>query len=502
MIRALYNGTTGMNASQEALSTVSNNIANSQTVAFKSQKVEFEEVFYQQLKSPSSPGRELSGVNPADVGNGVRVSAISSDFSQGSITPTGGKTDAAIEGDGFFIVGNINAQDRKYTKAGNFDVSQQNELVTKTGHYVLGWNMDPFTGEIATGANLEPLRIPIGEVGDPRETTMAQFSGNLDRSAEVGASYGIQMKSYDRLGVQHDVDLNFIKTSGDTYRYIAVPKDQFKPSASIEKAVLRPNEGIAGMIMKGDYEINVTPSATPGMSNVTLVDPTGATVLTQSITDVDQTITLNDGTNNWMTIQYKGGQGTTSSSLTIGEAGDIQFDSVGNIANMTGSGPNGSPQIEYTPEGTGQPVIINVNIDNITSLAADSGVKLDRTDGYTSSTLVNFSLGDGGTIQGYYSDGTVRAIGQLATATFPNIAGLTREGSGFYVPTPNSGIPDVGVPGTGPRSNVRAQAVEASNVDLASEFVDMISVQKLFQANTKVITAAQQILDNVIQLVR
>lgn len=502
MIRALYNGTTGMNASQEALSTVSNNIANSQTVAFKTQKVEFEEVFYQQLKSPSSPGKELSGVNPADVGNGVRVSTISSDFSQGSITYTGGKTDAAIEGDGFFIVGNINGQDQKYTKAGNFDVSQHNELVTKTGHYVLGWNMDPITGEIATGANLEPLRIPIGEVGDPKETTMAQFSGNLDRSAENGTSYGIQLKTYDRLGVQHDVDLNFIKTANNTYRYIAVPKDQFKGSASIEKAILRPNEGIANSILKGDYEINVTPSGTPGMSEITVLDPTGATVLTQTITDVDQTVTLNDGTNNWITVQYKGGQGTTSATLTIGESGDIQFDSVGNIANMTGSGPGGSPQVEYTPEGTGQSVVISVNFDNITSLAADSGVKLDRTDGYTSSTLVNFSLSDGGVLQGYYSDGSVRPIGQMASATFPNIAGLTREGSGFYVPTPNSGIPDIGVPGTGSRSNIKAQAVEASNVDLASEFVNMISVQKLFQANTKVITAAQQILDNVIQLVR
>lgn len=502
MIRALYNGTTGMNASQEALSTISNNIANSQTTAFKSQKVEFEEVFYQQLKSPSSPGQELSGVNPADVGNGVRVSAISSNFTQGSITYTGGKTDAAVEGDGFFIVGNIVGGDKKYTKAGNFDVSQKNELVTKTGHYVLGWNMDNLTGEISTGATIEPIKIPIGEVGDPKETTMADFSGNLDRSAEIGSSYGVQLSTFDRLGLQHDVDMNFIKTTNDTYRYIAVPKDQFKPSASIGTAIIRPNQGNANAIVKGDYQINVAPSGTAGMSDVTVLDPSGATVLTQTITDTDQTLTLNDGTSNWFTIQYKGGQGTNSSTFTIGEAGDVEFDSVGNIANMTGSGPNGSPKIEYTPDSTGQTVSISVNMDKITSLAADSGVKLDATDGYTSSTLVNFTLSDGGVVQGYYSDGSVRPIAQLATATFPNIAGLTREGSGFYVPTANSGLPDIGVPGTGSRSSVKAGAVEASNVDLASEFVDMISVQKLFQANTKVITAAQQILDNVIQLVR
>lgn len=501
MIRALYNGTSGMNSAQQALSTVSNNIANSQTTAFKKQSTQFEEVFYQQMKSPSSPGAGLSGTNPSDVGNGVRVSTIASNFSQGSVTSTGGKTDVAIQGEGFFVVGDVDGQSRKYTRAGNFDVSKDNELVTKTGHFVLGWNVDPLTGRIETTGTIGPIKMELGLVADPRESTMANVTGNLDRSMEIGEVYGMQIPTYDRLGMRHDVDFNFIKTAPDTYRYFAVPNDQFKKSDGIDRAVLRLNEGIASQITKGEYMINVTPMGA-GTSEISVVDPSGVTILTQSISDVDQSVTLTDGTDPWFTISYKGGNGATSSSFTVGEVGDAQFDSVGSLINMTGSGVGGRPQITYTPSETGQPVNVDVNMDGVTALAADSSLILASTDGYGASTLVNFTLSDGGVIQGYFDDGSIRPIGQMATATFPNIAGLTREGSGYYVPTPNSGNPDVGVPGTGTRANIKAQSLESSNVDMAQEFVDMISVQKLFQANTKTITAAQEILNNVIQLIR
>jgi flagellar hook protein FlgE len=502
MIRAMYNGTSGMNASQQALATISNNIANSQTIAFKSQQTQFEEVFYQQMKSPSSPGSTLSGTNPSDIGNGVRVGSISANFTQGSVNNTGGKTDVAIQGDGFFIVAGVEGTDSKYTRAGNFEVSKNNELVSKTGHYVMGWNMDEYTGEIRTGASLEPLKVPLGKVGEPKESTMATLGGNLDRSVPNGDVYGMQIPSWDRLGGKHDVDVSFIKTASDTFRYIALPGDQFRPSASIERAIMRPSEGIANSIIKGDYAIDVAPSVTPGMSDITVIDPMGNVILSRSVTDVDQTVTLGDGTNDWFTIDYKGGGGTTSASVTVGEAGDIQFDSVGGILNTTGSGVGGKPLISYTPIETGQPVNIDINFDGLTALSADHGVVMKDTDGYTSSTLTTYSISDNGVLQGYYDDGTVREIGQIATATFDNISGLTREGNGFYTPTPNSGIADVGVPGTGSRASIRSQALESSNVDLAQEFVDMISVQKLFQANTKVITSAQEIINNVIQLVR
>lgn len=501
MIRALFNGTSGMAASQQGLTTISNNIANSQTTGFKGQRTEFGEVFYQQMKSPSAPGAKYAGTNPIDIGNGVMVASISNNFSQGNVTYTGNKTDLAIQGEGFFITGDYTGRERLYTRAGNFDISKDNQLINKSGKYVLGWNMDPLTGDINTGATLEPIELPLGKVSQPNESTKMTMKGNLDISLEQGEMFGFQVPSWDRLGVRHDIDVNFIKTGGNEFKYIATPVDQFKPSAGITNAVLRPSEGIAGAIMKGDYKLDVS-APVAGNVDITVTAPDGSNVLTQTVSDVNQTITLSDGTDSWFTIDYMAGQGATSSSFTVGEAGDIEFNSIGQIQTITGSSITGKPQITYTPEETGQPVTIDMNLDTLTGLSADSTVKMIDTDGIPASTLTNYTITDGGKIDGYYSDGSIRPIGQIATATFSNPSGLTRVGGGNWLPTPNSGIADVGLPDTSSRGQMKAQALETSNVDMAEEFVKMLSTQKFFQANTKVIRAAEDIMNNVINLIR
>ncbi|QST03039.1 flagellar hook protein FlgE (plasmid) [Pontibacillus sp. ALD_SL1] len=502
MLRAMYNGTSGMGAAQKALSTISNDIANSNTVGFKQQRTQFGEVFFQQLKSPSAPGQNLAGTNPIDIGNGVQVTAIENDFSNGNITYTGNKTDMAIQGDGFFILGDNNARDRLYTKAGNFQISKENQLTSKTGKYVLGWNMDPLTGDINTGATLEPIQLALGQISQPKESTFMNLKGNLDMEMPQGQMYGLQAATWDRLGVRHDIDFNFIKTSGNTFRYTAVPTDQFKPSASITAAVFRSSEAVASMLQKGDYQLQANPSATPGMVDISVVDPGGSTVFTQTITDVDQPVTLGDGTNSWFSIQYASGNAPSAASFTIGEVGDITFDALGQVQSITGSGASGGPLVSYTPDSTGQLVNIDVDMLSFTGLAADNGISVTDTDGMPASTLTNFTITDGGKVDGYYSDGSIKTIAQVATATFSNQSGLTRVGDGSFLPTPNSGIADVGLPSTGPRGQVKAQALESSNVDIADEFTEMVTIQKLFQGNSKVITIGEEILSTVINLIR
>ena len=501
MLRAMYNGVSGMAASQKALSTISNDIANAQTIGYKGQRTQFGEVFFQQLKSPSAPGPKFAGTNPMDIGNGVQVTAIENDFSNGSITFTGHKTDMAIQGDGFFITGDSSGRDRLYTKAGNFQLSKDNQLISKTGKYVLGWNMDPLTGAINTGATLEPIKLPIGEISQPEESTYMTLNGNLDVEAEQGTMYGIQAGSWDRLGVRHDINFNFVKTTGNTFRYAAVPDDQFKPSTSIQNAVLRNSEGVLNSLQKGDYVIQTAASATPGMVDITVTDPGGAVILTQTETDTDQTISLSDGTDSWFTIDYKGGGSPSAATFTVGEVGDITFDSIGQIQNITGSGPSG-PLVTYVPTETGQPVNIEIDMSSFTGLAADSGVRVYATDGMPAATLTNFTIADGGMIDGYYSDGSIKTIAQVASATFSNEAGLTRVGDGAFLPTPNSGIADIGLPGTGSRGQVKAQALESANVDIAEEFTEMVSIQKMFQGNTKVIRISEEIMSEVINLIR
>lgn len=502
MIRSMFIGISGLKAGQMALSGVANNISNSQTTGYKSQKPQFEELFYQQMKAPSAPGEKFAGTNPMDVGNGVRISSFATNFTQGNIDNTGNKTDLAIQGEGFFVLSDANGQERQYTRAGNFDVSKDNEIVTKNGYYVMGWNMDKMTGKINTGASLSPVKVELGSISDPIESSEATIKGNLNAEAKVGNVYGFQMPTWDRLGTRHDIDYNFIKMSNNTYRYTAIPTDQFKPSASIETAVLEPSQGIANKLVKGDFTIDTAPSATAGQVDITVKDPSGATVLTKTISDVDGTVTLDDGTNTWFTVKYKGGGAPSSSSFTIGEAGDMTFDALGKMQTVTGSGMGGNPMISYTPGTTGQQVDVQINIDSFTNLAADSGVKMTETDGMTASKLTNFIITDGGGIEGYYSDGSIKKIGQIALATFSNPSGLSRVGNGNFLPTPNSGVADIGVPQSNARGQIKAQALEASNVDIATELVNMMTNQRFFTANTKVISSSDQILQDVINLHR
>lgn len=502
MIRSMFIGISGLKAGQMALSGVANNISNSQTTGYKSQKPQFEELFYQQMKAPSAPGEKFAGTNPMDVGNGVRISSFATNFTQGNVDNTGNKTDLAIQGEGFFVLSDASGNERQYTRAGNFDVSKDNEIVTKNGYYVMGWNMDKMTGKINTGASLSPVKVELGSISDPIESSEATIKGNLNAEAKVGNVYGFQMPTWDRLGTRHDIDYNFIKMSNNTYRYTAIPTDQFKSSASIETAVLEPSQGIANQLVKGDFTIDTAASAVPGQVDITVRDPGGAVVLTKTISDVDGTVTLDDGTNTWFTIKYKGGGAPSSASFTIGEAGDMTFDALGKLQTVTGSGMGGNPMISYTPGTTNQQVDVQINIDSFTNLAADSGVKMTETNGMTASKLTNFIITDGGGIEGYYSDGSIKKIGQIALATFSNPSGLSRVGNGNFIPTPNSGFADIGVPQSNARGQIKAQALEASNVDIATELVNMMTNQRFFTANTKVISSSDQILQDVINLHR
>lgn len=503
MLRSMFEGISGMKAGQMAMSGIANNVANSQTTGYKAQSAEFEELFYQQMVAPSAPGAKYAGTNPLDVGNGVKVSAFATDFAQGNIEQTGNKNDMAIQGDGFFIVGDASGQNPLYTRDGNFDISMNNQLIDKSGKYVMGWNVDSMTGKLNTSASLSPISINLGQISTPIQSSEATITGNLNAQSPTGTVYGFQMPSYDMLGARHDIDYNFISMGSNTYRYVAIPTDQFKPSASISDAVLQPSQAIANQLVKGDYTLATAPSATPGQIDITVKDPTGATVLTKTVNDVDQTTTLSDASgNSWFTVNVKGGGAPSTATFTIGEAGNMTFNSSGDLQSITGSGVGGNPQITYTPSTTGQPVNIAVTLNNFTSLAADSGVKMTTTDGMTAAKLDSYIITDGGVVEGYYNDGSIKQIAQVALATFSNPSGLTRVGNGNFLTTPNSGFPDVGIPGTNSRGQIKAEAVEASNVDISTELVNMMTTQRFFTANTKVISSSDQLLQDVLSLGR
>lgn len=191
--RAMSIGVSGMAAGQQALSIIANNIANSETTGFKSQEAVFEELFYQQWKSPVAANEERSGQNPIDIGNGVKLGSVTTNHSQGNIVYTGNKTDLAIQGEGYFIVGNVEGMERLYTRAGNFQMSSDNKLQDTSGNYVLGWNYELGQTAANSGAALEPIEIPLGKISTPMQSTELALKGNLNINQEVGSIQGLSL---------------------------------------------------------------------------------------------------------------------------------------------------------------------------------------------------------------------------------------------------------------------------------------------------------------------
>lgn len=504
MMRAFYQSITGMKAMTDGLSVTGNNIANSRTNGFKARRADFEDLFYQSYRSAASPTGDYAGQNPIEIGNGVRMKSIAVDLNQGSVQYTGRKTDVAINGDGFFVVGDANGDAKKYTRDGSFDLSADFKLATTSGDYVQGWNIDAATGKINTTAGTEPIRIDLNSVSTPIQTSKAKLEGNLNATSPIGQIVGTQIPTYDSLGTRIDIEMNYVKMSENPneFAYMATPTDNFFGSDSVKDITFIPSLGVAGLLQKGGYDINVNAGGTAGTVDITVVDPSGATVLTKTIPDTNQKVILGDGTNNWFSIDYAAGSVGTTATFEVAEVGTIQFNETGKISAMTGSGTNGAPELNFTSKATGNVMTVNVTTDEITGLATENSLQMTETDGFPAAILKNYDIGQGGVVNGYFSDGSVQKIAQLAVATFSNAAGLQAQGQNYFVESSNSGFANIGVSGQGNAGQIIGQSLENSNVDIAKELTELMFFQKAYTANSKTIQVSNQVLDVAINLIR
>ncbi|HZB88593.1 MAG TPA: flagellar hook protein FlgE [Terracidiphilus sp.] len=213
----------GLNADSTALNTIANDLANTGSTAFKSQTTNFADLFYQQVGSTGSG-------DPIELGAGVKVATNETDFTQGSINPTGNPTDVALDGSGFFVVGAGDGS-VEYTRAGNFALTAGGALVTSNGLSVLGY--PAVNGVVNTNAPLAPITIPVGQVQQPQATTTLNITANLDSSAAVGTQFPAQVTVYDSLGAPHVVTVNFTETAANTWDYsAALPAGDFASGVS------------------------------------------------------------------------------------------------------------------------------------------------------------------------------------------------------------------------------------------------------------------------------
>src|SRR5919205_3246331 len=212
MLRSMFSAISGLRAHQTKMDVVGNNIANVNTVGFKSSSTVFEDTLSQILRNGSAPTADTAGTNPAQVGLGVKVAGISTNFSQGSTQNTGRATDFMISGDGFFITkqGNENL----YTRAGSFDYDGVGNLVTPDGAILQGWMTDPVTGKVNPNGPVGNLAIPYGQIVDPVATSAGSAAGNLSAGAADGDTVQTQITMYDQLGNAHQVSYLFTRDVG------------------------------------------------------------------------------------------------------------------------------------------------------------------------------------------------------------------------------------------------------------------------------------------------
>ncbi len=442
MMRSMFSAVSGLSAHQLKMDTVGNNIANVNTVGYKGSRTTFQEVFTQTIQGAGAPQDGLGGTNPRQVGLGIDVSSMDTFHIQGAVERTDYVTDMMINGEGFFMVSDDpNFADRSYTRAGNFSLDGSGNLVTANGERVLGYMADE-QGNL--GNNIEGLQVSQGETFPPQATTEVELGGTLN--SRIGTTV---------------VGEEFIEAliAGDL-------SDEQRDSIAARQ------------------NIQVFDSL-GGMHNIEL-----AFVKTGDDTYQVEAFYLEE---NGDLIHL---QDEDDESL----GGTIQFNDSGNIVLEDGS--IDSLDLSHAVGGGAQDLDFTLDLSNLKMFDNPSNVKLEERDGYSQGALEDFSVSQTGEVIGNFDNGQRRILGQLAIASFTNPGGLEKTGGNNFRETANSGNINVGNPGTQGLGVINSGALEMSNVDLSKEFTDMITTQRGFQANSRIITTSDEMLQEVVNMKR
>ena len=515
MLRSLFDGVSGLRNQQTRMDVIGNNIANVNTVAFKAGRVTFKEGFAQLLQGASRPPGDQGGINPIQIGLGSQIGSIDQMFTQGNLETTGGNTDLAIQGDSMFVV--RKGAQSFYTRSGNFQLDTDGKLVSPTNGFVVQGEMYQ-NGVPQDG--VQDIKIPFGQKVAAKATSTMALAGNLnaaapsvppgfninsaaDRAANKASWTETTLTTYDSLGNQHAVKVQLWKTDANKWSYRLDPTS---PAVSTPTTI-----GPADA--NGGHHFSI-----PAAGSNQIVTVTGMT--TASGQQVDpKYVTYDASTKDYVidpSVNINGDQlGTVSYSILPAppsganagdpstwkgvDGGNLTFDSQGNLDPTKSD----APHLAFSVPGADD-VNVTLNLgagaSGLTQYATASTAVLRDQNGYTGGTLTNFSIDRTGVISGSFSNGTTSPLGRIILADFNNPAGLLRTGDNMYQESANSGSAVLGYAQEGSQSQITAGALEMSNVDLAQEFTNMIIAQRGFQANGKVITTSDQMLQELMQV--
>lgn len=462
----------GLTASSTAMSTIANNLANLNTVGYKSSHTQFRDLFYQTV------GTNGAG-DPVQVGAGTAVSTTATNLTPGSIESSGVPTDVAIMGDGYFVLQRNGAS--LYTRAGNFAVGKDGYFATQDGDQVMGYAA--VNGAIPQGAALTALRLDKGQINPPKATGDIQLRTNLDASAAVGTPYSTPVTVYDSLGTPHVLSFNFSKTAANTWSYnISLPTGDLGGASNWSAS----QPYVLGNVVA------------PGNGHFYQCTATGTSGAAAPAWPTDGS-SVSDGQATWLDL----GTSLPADTSTAITGGSLIFDSSGKLTSPTGdlTGIKSPALADGASALSFDWTLFDSNkVGLLSQVASASTTSSKQQDGYGSGSLTEYNVGSDGVIMGSFSNGRTAALGQIALANFANLQGLQREGNNTYSSTLASGAAVIGAPGTGGRGTLSGGSLELSNVDIAQEFSALIVAQRGYEANARTITTFDQIMQDTINL--
>lgn len=551
---ALSAGVTGLQAHQKMLDVAGNNLANVNTTAFKASRITFSELLSETIKKASQPTSGVGGTNPQQMGSGVGIAGIAPNMSQGNLVNTGNPLDLAIEGEGYFVISD--GEQNLYTRAGAFAVDANSNLVDPaTGNLVQRIGSTGETDGFQTPGNSN-IHVPYDVAMAARATSQVNVSGNLSADAELdtpltqtltsNVGYTINNGSTAELATEidqldqysgtltagtitidgyHPDGLQF--SSGTTFNVDGTTTlgdliDHLNnnvltgATASLVNGRIRVTDDISGysksdinFTYAGDgtlttpayFELSVVGGEEVKSINITVFDTqggkhvlSGAFVRTDTANTWDLVLTSITGNVNQVTM------GDRRIDSIAFDAGD------GSYAGMSGSD---TPEFVVTfAHDTANPQTIQIlmgtigQLDGLTQFAGNSTAVGRKQDGYEAGRLATVSVDNEGTVIGAFSNGIKKDIATIQVALFQNPAALESVGSGYFIPSANSGEAVATQALTGGAGSVHGAALEKSNADVATEFVNMIQAQNGFQANARTIRVANEILRELTSLIR
>ena len=450
ILSSLFTGVSGLNANGNALSVVGNNIANLSTIGFKSSRSVFADLI----------SSSLGGAGGAiQTGLGVALNGVQGNFSQGSLSTTSNALDLAIDGNGFFIVRDGNGG-TFYSRAGQFHLDSQSRIVDPSGFFLQGYQVN--TSGLIT-ASIGGVTLPT-TTAPPNPTSTVDIGANLNSQSPTttfsltdpnGTSqFTTSQTVYDSLGNSHLLTTYFSKTAANTWNYNIV--------------------GSTNEVVTGNYHASNINSS---LGIVRLASGT-LTFTTSGALDTESVVTSFDS----------GTAGGVAGALV----GQAQIDFNGATANQAVAFDFGT---SVTTDG-------GAGVDLTTQFGAASGLVQQTQDGFGAGALQSFSVETNGLINGRFSNGQVRPLAQLALGRFPDPLGLVRTGKNTFAESGTSGQPLVGPATSAGLGRILSSTLELSNVDLGESFIDMIAAQRGFQANSRVITTSDEVLQELVNLKR